>query len=48
MKAFSNAKERDADEWEALFAKADSRFVLKGVNLPPGARCAIVEAEWQP
>ena len=47
MKSFSNAKERDAEEWAALFAKADARFVFLGIRVPPGSKCAIIEAEWQ-
>ena len=48
MKTFFNAKERDAEEWAALFAKADPRFAYLGTRVPRGSKCAIIEAEWQP
>lgn len=48
MKIFTNAKERDASQWAALFKKADVRFHFQGVKLPPGAKCAIIEAKWVP
>lgn len=48
VKSFSNAKERDAEEWATLFAKADPGFKFLGVKMPPGSRTAIIEAEWQP
>lgn len=48
MKAFTNAQERDAGEWAALFSKADSRFKLLDVKLPLGSKHAIIQAEWQP
>lgn len=46
MKAFNNARERDAETWAALFKEADVRFHFKGIVLPEGARMAIIEAEW--
>ncbi|KAB8229433.1 O-methyltransferase [Aspergillus alliaceus] len=46
MKAFNNARERDVQAWEELFTEADSRFRFLGVSVPPGARMAIIEAEW--
>ena len=48
MKAFTNAKEREAEDWAGLFAKADPRFYFRGVRMPPGSKCAVIEAEWQP
>lgn len=48
MKTFTNAKERSAKEWAALFEKADPRFKFTGVQLPPGAKVAIIEAKWDP
>jgi hypothetical protein len=44
--AFSNGKERDAQEWRQLFKKADNRFVFEGVRMPPGSMLAIIEASW--
>ena len=46
LEAFSNSRERDAEVWEELFQKADSRFRWLGVSVPPGARVGIIEAEW--
>ncbi|PYI05539.1 O-methyltransferase [Aspergillus sclerotiicarbonarius CBS 121057] len=46
MKAFNNARERDVETWEGLFAEADARFRFLGVTVPAGARMAIIEAEW--
>lgn len=46
MKAFNNARERDAETWAGLFAAADSRFQFLGITLPEGARMAIIQAEW--
>ena len=46
MKAFNNARERDAETWAALFKEADPRYLFKGIVLPKGARMAIIEAEW--
>ncbi|MCJ1246390.1 hypothetical protein MMC30_003597 [Trapelia coarctata] len=48
MKSFSNAKERDAEEWATLFAKADPGFQVTSIKVPPGAKSAIIEARWQP
>jgi hypothetical protein len=43
-----NAKERDVDDWTALFAMADSRFKFLGATQPTGSRMSIMEAVWQP
>lgn len=47
MKAFNNARERDAETWEWLFNMADKRFEFKGITLPKDARMAIITAEWK-
>lgn len=47
MKAFNNARERDPETWASLFSKADPRFQFMGITLPPGARMAIMLAEWR-
>lgn len=39
-----NARERDLDEWENLFAEADERFVFRGAW--QAGRMWIIEAEW--
>ncbi|OGM41087.1 O-methyltransferase [Aspergillus bombycis] len=46
MKAFNNARERDVETWRELFKQADERFRFLGVNVPAGARMAIIEADW--
>jgi len=43
-----NAKERELDEWEALFAKADTRFRFQGVRRPEGSRLSLLELKWEP
>lgn len=48
MKAFANAKEREEDEWKALFVQADVRFQFQPVIQPPGSAYAIIEAVWNP
>ncbi|PQE28278.1 O-methyltransferase protein [Rutstroemia sp. NJR-2017a BBW] len=46
MKAFNNARERDPQIWASLFSRADPRFQLTGITVPPEARMAIIVAEW--
>ena len=46
MLEIGNAKERDLEEWKALFEQADARFVFKGVHQPVGSRLAIIEMVW--
>jgi hypothetical protein len=46
MKCFTNAKERDSEEWTALFAMADPRFKFLGVRTPLGSKASFIEAEW--
>jgi hypothetical protein len=46
MKAFNNARERDPQIWASLFSRADPRFQLTGITVPPKARMAIIVAEW--
>jgi hypothetical protein len=46
MMAYFNAWERDADEWQQLFTKADPRFKFVGINQPQGSALALVEVRW--
>ncbi|KAK8093353.1 hypothetical protein PG997_000038 [Apiospora hydei] len=46
MKAFNNARQRDHETWVHLFASVDPRLQFLGVTIPPGARMAIIQAEW--
>ena len=48
MKCFTNAKERNLEEWVALFRKADERFSFLGVITPIGSKPSFIEAEWRP
>ncbi|KAM4054660.1 o-methyltransferase [Hirsutella rhossiliensis] len=48
MKAFNNARERDAETWAGLFAEADARFEFVGITVPEGASMAIIQAQWRP
>jgi hypothetical protein len=43
-----NAREREVDDWGALFKEADPRFKFLGARLPPKSRLWIIEAEWNP
>ncbi|KAK8024993.1 S-adenosyl-L-methionine-dependent methyltransferase [Apiospora arundinis] len=43
-----NARERELDEWKALFAAADERFVLRRVIEPERSMVAILEIVWDP
>jgi hypothetical protein len=43
-----NAKERDVDDWTALFTLADPRFKFLGARQPKGSRMSIMEAVWDP
>jgi len=47
LKQNFNAKERDADEWEALLEKGDPRFKIKGIVQPPHSLFAIIEVIWE-
>jgi hypothetical protein len=46
MKAFNNARERDAETWISLFKRADDRFIFKDMIVPAESPMAIVVAEW--
>ncbi|KAH8895954.1 O-methyltransferase [Thozetella sp. PMI_491] len=42
-----NAREREMEDWKALFEMADSRFEFKGGSLPEGSNKWILVAEWK-
>jgi hypothetical protein len=46
MTTLFNAWERDAEEWEELFAKADRGFEFVGINQPPDSALALIEVRW--
>jgi hypothetical protein len=47
MLEIGNAKERDLEEWKALFAEADARFVFKDLKQASGSRLSIIEITWE-
>ncbi|KAJ8071713.1 hypothetical protein OCU04_002029 [Sclerotinia nivalis] len=46
MKASNNAREREPQIWASLSSRADRRFQLMGITVPPKASMAIIVAEW--
>lgn len=46
MLELQNSRERDLDDWRALFAAADPRFVWKSAKQPRGSRLWILEVVW--
>jgi hypothetical protein len=46
LECFSNGRERYLDEWKALFATADERFVLHRVHVPKNNLLGILEVHW--
>jgi hypothetical protein len=48
IKGLCNGKQRDEQDWEALFAQADSRFRIKASHHSELSRLGIVDVEWRP
>lgn len=46
LKTFFNARERYLDDWKALLAAADERFVLQRVVQLDGSLMAMLEVHW--
>lgn len=46
LACFSNGRERYLDEWKALLAAADERFVLHHVHVPNDSLLGILEVHW--
>lgn len=46
LECFSNGRERYSDEWKALLAAADKRFVLHKVYVPKDSLLGILEVHW--
>ncbi|ORY02356.1 S-adenosyl-L-methionine-dependent methyltransferase [Clohesyomyces aquaticus] len=46
MNAYFNSWERDAEEWQDLFAQADPRFKFIGITQPRGSALALIEVSW--
>jgi hypothetical protein len=48
MLSLMNGKERELDQWKALFEQADPRFKWNGGSKPDGSRLWIYSVTWQP
>ncbi|KAI1366337.1 S-adenosyl-L-methionine-dependent methyltransferase [Xylaria arbuscula] len=46
MSAIHNAKERELNDWAALFRAADERFEFQGATRPPGSNHSIMVVLW--
>lgn len=46
LKCFFNGRERYLDEWKALLAAADDRFILNRVYVPKRSLLGILEVLW--
>jgi len=46
MQVTVNAREREADDWTGLFARADKRYRVNRVWKPERSTLAFIEAEW--
>jgi hypothetical protein len=46
LQSFFNGRERYLDEWKALLAAADERFVLHRVFVPKDSLLGIIEVHW--
>ncbi|RAH80345.1 putative O-methyltransferase [Aspergillus japonicus CBS 114.51] len=46
MLSLFNSRERDAADWQALFAQADPRFRWGGVTKPAGSNLSVIQASW--
>lgn len=48
MISLMNGKERDLDEWKALFEQVDSHFEWNGEMRPDGCKLWTIKAAWKP
>jgi hypothetical protein len=48
MMSLMNGKERELEEWKALFEQADSRYKWAGAIRPDGSRLWIYSVTWEP
>lgn len=46
LKCFFNSRDRYLDEWKALLAAADRRYVLHRVYVPEDSLLGIIEIYW--
>jgi hypothetical protein len=47
MRALSNGKEREARDWEALIAAADTRFRIESMGTPGMSALGIIVIGWE-
>ncbi|KAF3025036.1 hypothetical protein E8E14_014352 [Neopestalotiopsis sp. 37M] len=47
MTSIQNARERELNDWIALFHEADARFEFEGVTRPPGSNHSLIAAVWK-
>ncbi|PVI04128.1 S-adenosyl-L-methionine-dependent methyltransferase [Periconia macrospinosa] len=47
LQVFGNGRERYLDEWKALLAAADKRFVLEKVHVPKDNLLGVLEVTWK-
>jgi hypothetical protein len=48
MMSLMNGKERELEQWKALFEQVDSRFKWDGRSKPDGSRLWIIKVSWEP
>ena len=47
MLELQNSRERELEDWAALFVQADARFKFLGGQQPAGSKLWIMEAIWE-
>jgi hypothetical protein len=47
MLELMNAREREAQEWENLFRRADERYEMVGITYPPMSLLSLIEFRWR-
>ena len=47
MLELQNSRERELEDWAALFVQADARFRFLGGQQPAGSKLWIMEAIWE-
>ncbi|KAL9598141.1 MAG: hypothetical protein Q9219_004697 [cf. Caloplaca sp. 3 TL-2023] len=48
MLSYFNSRERERDDWAAIFTQVDKRLRFVDAWTPEGAALGIIEAEWEP
>lgn len=47
VRALTNGKEREENDWRALFAEADGRFQVLSIEKPSLSSLGIIVAQWE-